>query len=133
MDVARLELCMDLCEASSWVDCYWWHVYDKATIGDAEYQLFDMEDAEKFIKNHPDCAMAPAYDAGFLARKLESANNLKIRKYIIGGTRIQWSAQTRIYIGVDNRIFVEQYADRPEDALCMLVLKMFEHGKFKKW
>lgn len=125
MNVANLENCKRLYELSGWgEDCefHWLH-----------REIFDRIPRQSDLKDGvTEEDYAPAYSAGYLLRKLpaqfgkrgsNSAECLRLakgkNKYLAG------------YIGVDLVWGFPCEADTPEDALCLLAIKLFEEGVLK--
>lgn len=128
MNIASLDNCKRLYELSGWETEDW---YDLDLDGVPEEYLATTED--KIDDND----YIPAYTAGYLLRKLP-----KFGKYTTGDGNIERN-RTRLTLTVaDSGTWVAtmdskseahgwvdpQYADTPEDALCLLAIKLFEEG-----
>ena len=118
MHVASLELSRELYELSGWDDRraiqYYWHGddLDHVTVVDAE-------------QHEPECAVYPAYDLGYLLRKLP-------RTY--GGVGLcVWAAGTSKWIAeYDGTRKMRVMADSPEDAAAKLAIELFKQNILRK-
>lgn len=120
MQVASLELCKELYELSGWDDTHYIHSDDDiksvAVLNyNAKYQYGELwDDVEE-------AGSVPAYDLGYLLRKLP------------GGVAIKKNPQRsegRDYIcfQIDTDYRENQYADTPEDAACKLAIELAKQG-----
>lgn len=128
MHVASLELCKELYELSGWDDCDNWASHkDMAFISDDTF----LEMNPKWQKE------APAYDLGYLLRKLPAAITpaVDLKKVAIKdmGTYflyIQKSHDGAVasYNKVQNSLatLYIKSADTPENALCALAIELFK-------
>lgn len=127
MQVASLELCKTLHELSGWVntaeiwmdlrDSQPWHTYDsrQSMLSEAKYQ--DVFEAG--------LDWLPAYDLGYLLRKLQSYWPMAV--YIGGGKQNEWS------VSVNSKYHVTpQEADIPENAAARLAIELFRSGVLKR-
>lgn len=113
MNVASLELCKELYELSGWDDTHW--VWDK--------QL-------NVISEYPTGARfeSPAYDLGYLLRKLERVE---------GGVSLTYcnhqDGSTNYCIYLNETLGGSfAYDDTPEDAAAKLAIELFKSGVLKK-
>lgn len=120
-NVASLENCKRLYELSGWGGEDRWFLTNisdpEHVIGTATPRIFKSDkDHENGYRTE-----TPAYSAGYLLRKLpEEAYDTELGLAIFRTEgRPKWEA------GYDNE-FVN--ADTPEDALCLLAIKLFEEG-----
>lgn len=128
MNVASLENCKELFELSEWDDssAYW----TKDTYPATKFEPFvsDLHEGTNF--KH----IAPAYDLGFLLRKLPPYLGtedddwlLRLMPSYLGET---WSIG---YAGLkDLRFLHAQQGDIPENALCKLAIQLFKQGLLTK-
>lgn len=126
MNIANLELCKELYELSAWDDCWLCYVEDPASIVVVDRDYADAHDANKY---------APAYELGFLLRKLPQFTDTKHRftlqpAGVVGGKKYPYNAAwCASYDDTNRRSNIkEQYADTPEDALCKLAIELFKQG-----
>lgn len=103
MNTASRELCKELYELSGWEDADW----------------FFNPHAEgfTFTKQH---SGVPAYDLGYLLRKLPADGNLFVKQYEDDGS---WHACSGL---------IQVEADTPEDAATKLAIALYEQGILKK-
>lgn len=129
MNVASLELCKELFELSGWEDtnyCYRNH----ARTGTGTKKLYDRWQLRKTLpnKNVVTRTFVPAYDLGFLLRKLP-IKRVKLRNYTRGWS-CQWSEDFK-----DNGRRIRDYvgdSDTPENATCQLCIELFRQGILKR-
>lgn len=135
MNVASLELCKELYELSGWKDTLLEHKsYDN---GETLTLPYDDDSGKKYF--------CPAYDLGYLLRKLQATAN---REWSNGwkGYDItffwdeidkDWSARFKNTDADDDKFFgdktgvygfnrFEEVADIPEDAACKLAIELFK-------
>jgi len=110
MNVASLELSKELYELSGWDDTNLWHADDP----EADTSIGFAAMAEP--NEHEVYASIPAYDLGYLLRKLEG---LDVGIYYTNTWR-SWVATAH-----DNQ---QGKADTPEDAACKLSIELFKQG-----
>jgi hypothetical protein len=120
MNVASKELCQELYELSGWDDTYF--LYTKTGKISTVASMFSGQPL-------------PAYDAGFLLRKLPSEIESDGRIYRLRGGKNQYYFFE--YQAKDDRDIrwwnISPFSkDFPEDALCALVIKLFKTGLLKK-
>lgn len=116
MNVASQKLCEELFELSGWTN--------------TDNGYFLLHDGTYRVHNFPKCKF-PAYDAGFLLRKLP---------YKIGNGK--WSIWLRLgktingysacYMGSDLVPNHAHNADTPENVLCSLAIELFKQGVLSK-
>ena len=107
MTTASLELCKELYELSGWVD--------------TEICHHEYEDGNTLPITHN-----PAYDLGYLLRKLPSGVFLaKGKRYRI------WNDDTNNYTWAGSEKLDPIDADTPEDAACKLAIELFKEGVLK--
>ena len=120
MNVSRLENSKRLYELSGWKDQKDWWVQDPA---DSEQLNSRLEST--YYPEEYSIRVAPAYDLGYLMRKLQSIH-LKDTDTEHGihlrykTEREQWRMNISFVDGVG--------ADTPEDAVVLLAIKLFEEG-----
>lgn len=118
MNVANLENCKKLYELSGWDDTS--HVKRRYATDDGmvAYRLDPRFRVAWVEKDY-----VPAYDLGYLLRKLpvqvdyEDNRGVLLMSYVIPDSK--WRA------ALGN---ISRYADTPEDAACLLAIKLFEEG-----
>lgn len=113
-NTASLENCKRLHELSGW---------------GAERQHYIIHEYTDHTKRSEPTGV-PAYDAGYLLRKLptnsaEAENNAQFRMTVEYTPR-GWKAFYHF-----GKPMMHEYADTPEDALCLLAIKLFEEGILK--
>lgn len=115
-NVASLQNSKKLYELSGWDDTYWVHSVDEW--GD----MPDVETARSVGMVYGRASEAPAYECGYLLRRIE--------KTILTSNGGIWTAT---YIpSLDVNSFRASEAGTPEDALCLLAIKLFEEGVLTK-
>lgn len=126
-NTASLENCKRLYELSGWDDTrdYYHSLISHDTKRWSEYKLQDYKPDNDFGMR-----VVPAYDAGYLLRKLptnsaEAENNAQFRMTVEYTPR-GWKAFYHF-----GKPMMHEYADTPEDALCLLAIKLFEEGILK--
>jgi hypothetical protein len=124
MNVSSLKNSKRLYELSGWVDV------------EAYYEYYPVADKHALRHSAPDNAFGkdrmlpdyifPAYDAGYLLRKLPRRVDHEYSNHsVVYPTSKKWHAGY-LTEGVDVKYLVA--ADTPEDALCLLAIKLFEEG-----
>lgn len=109
MQVASLDLCKQLFELSGWGDCAF--VYE------------DGETIALYGTPNQNMPITPAYDLGYLLRKLpETVESKDLVIRIRGGTWVFAYGKSRF-------IFT---ADTPEDACAKLAIELIKQGILKK-
>lgn len=140
MNVANLTNCKRLYELSGWEETnhYWHSLISHDMKRWSDYKLQDYKPDSDFGMR-----VIPAYSAWYLLRKLP-----KWGRYTTGHKEVQ-DGNTNLTLTVtdsdgsgswvatmDSRTehgWVDpQYADNPEDALCLLAIKLFEEGVLTK-
>jgi hypothetical protein len=135
MHTARLELCKELSLVSGWFDTYFWHAtfqnhsspQDQRGIN--HYMLVSQQELQE-LQNHSyikKLGFIPAYDLGYLLRKLNGKTPVSLKIYD-GYTTAYWQDFSETAKLPDK--FVHK-ADTPEDALCMLAIELFKQGVLK--
>lgn len=128
MNVASLELCKELYKLSGWEDTSFAWV-------DSEHKPTRTKHISKLsVTNASELTyMAPAYDLGYLLRKLPGKvkhNGPKELLLTYVDSDKWWLAQ---YVGVNNSYTLgTQVADTPEDAACNLTIELFKQNILKK-
>lgn len=116
MNTASLKLCKELFEVSGWHEDLEWHINRKPP-------------AAEFSR------IAPAYDAGFLLRKLPlniDDGFFELNHY--GTDNGYWIAQYCTH-DLNTNVFTYDFSnhgDTPEDAACKLVIELFKQGILKR-
>jgi hypothetical protein len=110
MTVASLELCKELLELSGWEDTYFWWDKDEQRVPEKQMVV----QAGKIFADD-----TPAYDLGYLIRKLPEGIEIKHG----GMTRGMWRV---LFYGGKQQEF--SLADIPEDALCQLAIILFKQN-----
>lgn len=120
MNVASLELSIELFKLSGWEDCYWsWTDFEAD--GKHDWELRPYIDQE--LDNYP------AYDLGYLLRKLQAIDD-GFRYAIITQDDFEpvWHANRTSA----NTVELQCEADTPEDAVCKLAIELLKQGVLKK-
>lgn len=116
MNVASLELSKKLYELSGWD-----FGENKTTSMHYIEQPFNENVPDLIIGHVIDGGVHPAYDCGYLLRKLHEHLD-----ELIPQAQGRWAARGDFdSLGVDHKYF---YNNTPEDALCLLAIKLFEEG-----
>lgn len=126
MNVAPLDLCRELYELSGWgADCehHWLHrdLYNRMP---RQSDLKDGQSEEDY---------APAYDLGYLIRKLPGHIVLTsttwdgIHTEKPKGQELDYQASACYQSNVKG-LLVQEVANTPEDALCKLAIQLFKQG-----
>lgn len=140
MNVASLDLCQELAKLSGWNDTVkvWSNrVYGGqagTTVARAGSALTDTRKttARKWFvvsRNKRQTEAFPAYDAGYLLRKLP--DNMKDKGHLHVGKwgHSYWRAG---YLDFEpGWTDLRAFADTPEDALCLLAIDLFKQGVLK--
>jgi len=111
MNVASLELCKELYDLSAWETEYGWMKFGKHLSGNRTTWTIDARDISDF----------PAYDLGYLMRKLPPATNIFITGRDYGAKEGNFSKKHRMF-----------FADTPEDAAAKLAIELFKQGILTK-
>lgn len=123
MNVASLDLCKDLYELSGWNDTYtMWGEDDDSNVRMLKNDYYIGVDY-----------LAPAYDLGYLLRKLpnnmESGNGKTHWLTLSPLDREAWSASYEYENNDANQL---EWANTPEDAAAKLAIQLFKQGILKK-
>lgn len=118
MHTASLENCKRLYELSGWDD---------------------MRDRHGWIKDGAPIAEIPRYSAGYLLRKLPKYREVERGDYMLHLAPVYMENRWQAFYHLDSRnpeyIKIDKVtktvADTPEDALCLLAIKLFEEGVLK--
>lgn len=116
-NVASLDNCRELYELSGWEDCYWWY---NSLKGENPIVATRRLSTKKLV-----WATIPAYDAGYLLRKLPERTD-DIRDTVLLGRATDnkgWSAVYRDFCGLGTT---------PENALAKLCILLFKSGVLTK-
>lgn len=114
MNVCSLELAKELYSVSDWTTGYWY-------CANCE-KVFD----ETIISNHELKKLCPAYDLGFMIRKLPGT----ILKHAVVDDKDFYFAE---YLIGNNPNFTHGTGgDTPEDCLAMLAIELFKQGVLEK-
>ncbi len=113
--IANIELCKELYELSGWKG-----------MDTVSYRLVE----EKFVATHPfdDRVVdeTAIYDLGYLLRKLGNRHVELKRPYNNSEPINRWSCTARYDDGEEI-----EAADTPEDAACILAIRLFQQGILK--
>jgi len=113
-NVASLELCKELYELSGWDETEKWH------------DGYCDEPAWFYIDNiTPTNKDTPAYDLGYLLRKIGDRHIRLERPYDSGQPVNRWGAT--YYDGTIDGYLIEA-DDTPEDAVCRLAIELIKQG-----
>jgi hypothetical protein len=129
---AKKDLCKTLYELSGWVTEYW-HQTDEYGTSVVRYGA----EVPKEVRWTGD-ELIPAYDCGYLLRKLPGSFQYKGDwYYLMLGRAIDdydkgytWAAGYMSISHINERL--QQLADTPEDALCKLAIQLFKNGILTK-
>lgn len=129
MDIVSLELCKELYELSGWTTNM--VHYCQTRLEPAVVPAERIQKYGKFEVQHQTIEIFPAYNAGFLLRKLpEEIEHTKL--ILTNGERPHAGYAGRGNYGnyaLDESFYSKaQYADTPGDALCKLAIKLFKSG-----
>lgn len=130
MKVASLENCKRLYELSGWDNSMLWYYQDYSQVLVLAAKLIHEGD---FIPSHKIC---PAYDLGYLLRKLPakidddrySDERGSLGLWPVGD---KWSLGYTDYEGLvtdETGETLDITSDTPEDAACLLAIKLFEEN-----
>jgi hypothetical protein len=127
MNVASLELCKELYELSKWFDTGYKHyeINGKYEILPSIKITDDWGDEGRNVLS----MLAPAYDLGYLLRKLEPLTEERGRLFVTTRNVGDWTAgfsATYDAFHDDKGI-----ADTPEGAVCSLAISLFKAGVLK--
>ena len=148
MQVASLKLCKELYEVSGWGYTYHaygqgehdltdkkWYWFEAKTTGSYwEAIKTDFDDRDPHDNRRPSATthrmgmLAPAYDAGYLLRKLPSHVSGNLMLETDGTPEDRWCA----YYDAMPVTLRSYYNDTPEDALASLSIKLFKQGVLTK-
>jgi len=117
MNVARLDLSKELYTLSGWEQALYEH---ELLNGEYYTTTLPIKDMEHGSRN----TYIPAYDLGYLVRKLQTTMD-----YLRASTvSKQWVVKGPWSDDEDSLI----YADTPEDAACILAIRLFKEGILKR-
>lgn len=112
MYTANLENCKRLYEVSGWDEQELSHYSEQLTIQDYE--------------------LTPKYDAGYLLRKLPEYNSpADDETFNLHLILTHADDYSRLYLAEyqsSDSIYMNEVSDTPEDALCLIAIKLFEEG-----
>lgn len=129
MNTASLENCKKLYELSGWDNTYWWHKDGtKFNRGMKPMQIVVPRSHELSVE------ICPAYDSGFLLRKLPSMLEDEDDKGSYYTLHLGKEGEKDYYanywhfdnplVGID----ILEPSSTPEDAACLLAIKLFEEA-----
>lgn len=126
MNVASLELCKELYEASGW---------GKNQKKDTTELWMVMSDGSAYIlsqggKFKDFKELIPAYVLGYLLRKLQKT--LSAGEYVAVSADNNKQGHWFASISNDHSIGDSSYADTPEDAACLLAIELFKQNILTK-
>jgi hypothetical protein len=129
MNVASLELCEELYELSGWVDTLFDKNEDTYRIWSysrADYEMHvGLRDGNEKLSDYQEAY--PAYDLGYLLRKLPEGTQLR-RNRAKPLKRSNWHGEWTVGIYGVNHRGVYGAAGTPEDAACKLAIELFKQG-----
>lgn len=126
MTTASLENCKKLYELSGWGDTDKWYCLLNDHSDTPNYELEDSPIVADYIPN----GNIPAYDLGFMLRKLDGSNWMIVVDYtdylapVIAGSSTESTHLWYARAGTQYRVS----ADNPTDAVALLAIKLFEQG-----
>jgi hypothetical protein len=126
MNVASLELCKELYELSGWITPDFSYVSDNIRNDDERNYARQFRPVYEGMAKEPGTYRFPAYDLGYLLRKLpapKGSGNLKLE---LSSDTNQWYC----YYGIG--IYYGATADTPEDAAAKLAIVLFKQGVLSK-
>lgn len=132
MHVASLELCKELYELSEWGKTEW--AYGKWTPEDKKPFMAEYNYGEF---GHDAFRVAPAYDLGYLLRKLRAIDdpdngepkNIYVELTVLENYSNATAVRGITDVGINQprqRQLPSCEADTPEDALCKLAIELFK-------
>lgn len=130
MNTASLDLCKELYELSGWNDNDKWYCLKNFTT-DPEYELEDSPIVADYI---PD-GNIPAYDLGFLLRKLPQ--QLALIQTYDNKWQAKWTVPIPVTYVSQPTALIQlgayfQDADNLEDATAKLAIELFKNGILTK-
>jgi hypothetical protein len=126
MTTASLDNCRRLYELSGWGNSeYTW-----VCVTDMLPQLLT-KGATQYIGNDLERVDVPAYDLGYVLRKLQYMEDLAIHRCHHMDNSWNWEAQCHPDPDASDG-YSFAYADTPEDAACKLAIALFEAGVLVK-
>jgi hypothetical protein len=117
MNTASLELCKELYELSGWDDTYLRHWVNAKSGPSVDHAVAIFGYGKR---KDTTIEAYPAYDLGYLLRKLPDGTQLN-------KTTVSYSASGIYSVDGHNKSFHE-YADTSEDAACKLAIKLIKTG-----
>ena len=124
MNVASLENCKKLFELSGWKD---------TSLKSWEHDNHPEENMGDFVGQDGSTSsiswVCPAYDAGFLLRRLPNYIDTEDEAYELQLWHAYDDCWTSSYKLSDPELTI--HSDTPEDALALLAIKLFEEGVLK--
>lgn len=125
MNVAAPNLCKELHELSGWADCL--YVFDKD-----EHEIIVTAGATALTVES--LGYIPAYDLGYLLRKLPSGSGIVKNSSYPTQT---YTARRPTMLGIPEnpdplKGRIGWDADTPENALCMMTIELFKQKVLKK-
>lgn len=126
-DVASLELCKELYGLSGWRDTF---LAYHQRLADSAQPFVDTWDE---VWNITEIELHPAYDSGYLLRKLPRTLHDAGYWLYIESQPNQYAAyycdpSHQLYFVSNNVYRAREYADTPEDALCLLAIELIRQG-----
>lgn len=115
-NVSSLELCKELYKLSDWLKTY--HYWDLET-KETTYNVITFRDTWEPVEG-----FIPAYDLGYLLRKLQERTNRIQDTWLLG------LSTNNVGYSVVYKDLV-MLADTPEDAVCKLAIELFKQGLLK--
>lgn len=130
METTRVELCKELYKLSGWdskalPEGWYWYADDSSFAPFVGTRVL-YDNTAKSVKA---TFIAPAYDLGYLLRKLHEAHPDVLIRLFLGGTNIHGETVHSTRIQQDP---YHAEADTPENAAACLAIEMFKHGVLKR-
>lgn len=139
--VTSLEISKKLYELSGWEDTdKWWYQLDNVDEVHCMHEFKVDKEVTEF--KHSLMRLFPAYPLGYLLRKLPKATDINTDKWeesfdcsIPEMFFMAWEMDTmdhkwRVQMQVEDEVLepILFEADNPEDAACLLLIRLFEEG-----
>ena len=130
MNVADIELCRELYELSGWEDTECWWIEKR----NGDIKAYTGAERSDYTYTGDNDLELPAYDLGYLLRKLPVKNNslnFELVPRIDGSWYIGYTVSKNPTVEEANK-YIHAEADTPEDATAKLAIELFNQGILTK-
>jgi hypothetical protein len=119
MNVTSRKISKALYEISGWSNTHFWH-NEASAVTEPTMKMWVLSDHEGGYDR------SPAYDLGYLLRKLEHLEGLAVVRYHTTNDILSWAVEVDAVDSFEEKEF--EIAETPEDAAAQLCIELFKQG-----